>query len=190
MKLLIASDIHGSAAWCRKLMDVVSRETPERLVLLGDILYHGPRNDLPEGYAPKEVLAMLNEVADRVVAVRGNCDAEVDQMVLDFPCMADYATLVDGDRVLWCTHGHLWSPERMPLLADGTAFLSGHTHVKVNEDVRMRVSDGVLVPAGEGDAEGDVRTIRVVNPGSVSIPKDGSNSYALYCDGEFELRVL
>ena len=190
MKLLIASDIHGSATWCRRLMDAVSRETPDRIVLLGDVLYHGPRNDLPEGYAPKEVAAMLNGVAESIVAVRGNCDAEVDQMVLDFPCMADYATLFDGDTTLFCTHGHVWSPERMPLLPSGAAFLSGHTHVKVNEDVSMRVCDGVLVPArGEdvGVAGGDVRTIHLVNPGSVSIPKDGSHSFALYENGEFEL---
>ena len=190
MKLLIASDIHGSATWCRRLMDAVSRETPDRIVLLGDVLYHGPRNDLPEGYAPKEVAAMLNGVAESIVAVRGNCDAEVDQMVLDFPCMADYATLVDGDMTLFCTHGHVWSPERMPLLPSGAAFLSGHTHVKVNEDVTMRVRDGVLVPArGEdvGVAGGDVRTIHLVNPGSASIPKDGSHSFALYENGEFEL---
>ena len=91
MKLLIASDIHGSAYWCRALMAQVEAESPDTIVLLGDLLYHGPRNDLPRDYAPKEVLAMLNTLADRVVAVRGNCDSEVDQMVLDFPCMADYA---------------------------------------------------------------------------------------------------
>ena len=89
MKLVIASDIHGSAYWCGKLMDEIEREAPDTVVLLGDLLYHGPRNDLPRGYAPKQVLAMLNTLAGRVVAVRGNCDAEVDQMVLDFPMMAD-----------------------------------------------------------------------------------------------------
>ena len=96
MKLLIASDIHGSAYWCRALMAQIEAESPDTVVLLGDLLYHGPRNDLPRDYAPKEVLAMLNTLADRVVAVRGNCDSEVDQMVLDFPCMADYAIVMDA----------------------------------------------------------------------------------------------
>ena len=96
MKLLIASDIHGSAYWCRALMAQIEAESPDTVVLLGDLLYHGPRNDLPRDYAPKEVLAMLSTLADRVVAVRGNCDSEVDQMVLDFPCMADYAIVMDA----------------------------------------------------------------------------------------------
>ena len=96
MKLLIASDIHGSAYWCRALMARIEAESPDTVVFLGDLLYHGPRNDLPRDYAPKEVLAMLNTLADRVVAVRGNCDSEVDQMVLDFPCMADYAIVMDA----------------------------------------------------------------------------------------------
>lgn len=95
MKLLIASDIHGAARWCARLMDAIDAEQPDRVVLLGDLLYHGPRNDLPADYAPKEVIAMLNGIADRVICVRGNCEAEVDQMVLDFPCMADYDVLWD-----------------------------------------------------------------------------------------------
>ena len=130
MKLLIASDIHGSATWCRLLMDALDREQPDRVLLLGDLLYHGPRNDLPEGYAPKEVIAMLNPLAPQVIAVRGNCEAEVDQMVLDFPCMADYTVVFDPDatlapdgsapaldakaahvapgRELFLTHGHVY----------------------------------------------------------------------------------
>ncbi len=109
MKLVIASDIHGSATWTRKLVDLIERETPDRIVLLGDVLYHGPRNDLPEGYAPKEVIPLLNALAPRIIAVRGNCDAEVDQMVLDFPCMADYAQIIDdAGRTLFLTHGHVF----------------------------------------------------------------------------------
>ena len=111
MKLVIASDIHGSATWCRAVMDVVERESPDKLLLLGDLLYHGPRNPLPDEYAPKEVAAMLNSVASSIVSVRGNCDAEVDQMMLDFPCMADYAWIVDGATQLYCTHGHLFDPD-------------------------------------------------------------------------------
>ena len=95
MKLVIASDIHGAAGWARKLMDRIEAEQPDRVLLLGDLLYHGPRNNLPEDYAPKQVIEMLNSIAEQVIAVRGNCEAEVDQMVLDFPCMADYNILVD-----------------------------------------------------------------------------------------------
>ena len=177
MKLLIASDIHGSATWCKRLMDAIEAERPNTVVLLGDLLYHGPRNPLPDGYAPMEVAGMLNSMADRIVAVRGNCDSEVDQMVLDFPCMADYTVLLDGQRRLFCTHGHVFDPaatdghshSNMPTLPEGSAFLSGHTHVKVNES-----RDGIWF----------------LNPGSVSLPKDGSHSYALYDQGEFELHEL
>lgn len=174
MKLVIASDIHGSAYWCERLMEEIDREAPDKVVLLGDILYHGPRNDLPRDYAPKRVLAMLNPLASRIVAVRGNCEAEVDQMVLDFPCMADYAVLMDGDRQLYLTHGHLWNPDNLPPLPDGGAFLYGHTHVKQDEDV----------PNPHGGV------VRCINPGSVSIPKDGSNSFIVYEDGAFDFREL
>lgn len=171
MKLLIASDMHGSAYWCRALMDRIEKESPDKVVLLGDLLYHGPRNDLPRDYAPKEVIAMLNSQAHRVIAVRGNCDSEVDQMVLDFPCLGDYAMIFDGDsdRMLFLTHGHLYGPDNLPSMAQGSACLYGHTHIK-----RLEESDGVLF----------------VNPGSVSIPKDGSNSYAIYEDGAFSFREL
>lgn len=170
MKLAIASDIHGSAFWCRKLMDALEAEAPDKLVLLGDLLYHGPRNPLPQGYAPKEVAAMLNGAKERIVAVRGNCDSEVDQMVLEFPCLADYAIVLDENaRTLFCTHGHVHMPDNPPALPAGSVFLSGHTHVKV-----LAERDGLLF----------------VNPGSVSLPKDGSHSYAVFEGGTFELRQL
>ena len=164
MKLLIASDIHGSAFWCRKLMETMEAEQPDKLILLGDLLYHGPRNDLPRDYQPKQVITMLSAWKNKIVAVRGNCEAEVDQMVLPFPCMADYAMILDGDRTLYLTHGHHGNPENLPPLEAGSCFLSGHTHVKLDKMV-----DG----------------IRCLNPGSVSIPKDGSNSYMIYDNGEF-----
>lgn len=169
MKYVIASDIHGSATWCARLVDAIEAERPDQVVLLGDLLYHGPRNPLPDGYAPAEVANMLNGLADRVTAVRGNCDSEVDQMMLDFPCMADYALVADGARRLFCTHGHVFAPEDPPRLAPGTVFLSGHTHVKLDE------------------RRGG---IRLVNPGSVSLPKDGTRSFAVYEDGEVEFREL
>ena len=169
MKLLIASDIHGSAYWCGKLMDAVDREQPDKLILLGDLLYHGPRNDLPRDYAPKQVIEMLSTRKEKIMAVRGNCEAEVDQMVLPFPCMADYAAILQENKTIYLTHGHLWNPEKLPPLESDSVFLSGHTHVKMDKLV-----DGV----------------RCLNPGSVSIPKDGSNSYLLYENGEFTFCTL
>ncbi len=169
MKLLIASDIHGSAYWCRKLLEVYETEKPDKLVLLGDILYHGPRNDLPREYAPKAVISMLSPLAEKILCVRGNCEAEVDQMVLPFPCMAPYSQLLVEDKTFYLTHGHHENPRNLPRLNPGDVFLSGHTHVK--EDILV-----------EG--------VRCLNPGSVSIPKDGSHSCLVYDKGEFSFRIL
>ncbi len=175
MKFLIASDIHGSAYWAERLMAAIDAERPDRVLLLGDLLYHGPRNDLPRDYAPKRVIPLLNDLAatGRVLAVRGNCEAEVDQMVLDFPCMADSATVLDPDgRQLFCTHGHVFgagmhnSVDNCPALPAGSALVYGHTHVKVN---------------GESAAHPG---IWLFNPGSVSIPKDGTHSYGIYESGK------
>ena len=169
MKLLIASDIHGSAFWCRRLCEIAEAEQPDKLILLGDLLYHGPRNDLPRNYASKQVIPMLSQYKDRIIAVRGNCEAEVDQMVLPFPCMADYAQLLVEGTTFYLTHGHHNSPDNLPPLPEGSILLSGHTHVKLDE-----IRNG----------------IRCLNPGSVSIPKDGSNSCLIYEDGEFTFRIL
>ena len=169
MKLLIASDIHGAATWCARLMEAIDRHQPDRVALLGDLLYHGPRNDLPADYAPKQVIPMLNGIAEHVVAVRGNCEAEVDQMMLEFPCMADFAWIVDGEQQLYLTHGHLWDPDNLPPLQKGAAFVYGHFHVKRNE-----VVDGV----------------KLFNPGSAGLPKDGTHSVGLYEDGEFRFIEL
>ena len=178
MKLVIASDIHGAAGWCKRLVEAIEQEQPDRVILLGDLLYHGPRNDLPADYAPKQVIELLNGIASQVIAVRGNCEAEVDQMVLDFPCMADYALLADPDTShdLFLTHGHVYgagkhnSIDRLPKLRQGDALVYGHTHVKVNEE--------------------DARGFWLFNPGSVGIPKDGSHSYGIYENGRFEHRIL
>ncbi len=168
MKLLIASDIHGSAYWCEKLMALAENDQPDKLVLLGDLLYHGPRNDLPRDYAPKKVIPMLSAWKEKIIAVRGNCEAEVDQMVLPFPCLADFSQLLVDDKCLYLTHGHHANPENLPPLPEGSIFLSGHTHVKIDE-----VHNG----------------IRCLNPGSVSIPKDGSHSCLLYEDGVFTFHI-
>lgn len=181
MKFLIASDIHGSATWCRRLVDALDAEQPDRLLILGDVLYHGPRNDLPEGYAPKEVIAMLNPLAGSIIAVRGNCEAEVDQMVLAFPCMADHNVLVDSaanNKTLFFTHGHVYGPglhnsiDKWPALPANSALVYGHTHKKVLEEAE------------------DHPGITVFNPGSVGIPKDGTHSFGIYEDGAFAHRIL
>ena len=161
---MIASDIHGSAFWCRKLMNVIETEKPDKIILLGDILYHGPRNDLPLGYAPKEVIRLLSAIKEKIICVRGNCEAEVDQMVLPFSCMNECTQLFVDDRVFYCTHGHHSNPDSLPSLAEGDVFLFGHTHIK-RDDV--------------------INGIRCLNPGSVSIPKDGSNSCLIYDNGGF-----
>ena len=169
MKLLIASDIHGSAYWCRKLMEQIEAENPDKVILLGDLLYHGPRNDLPKDYCPKEVIPMLSSLKEKILAVRGNCEAEVDQMVLPFPCMADYAMVEADGKTFYLTHGHHHGPDNLPPLPAGSVFLSGHTHIKLD-----KVTDG----------------IRCLNPGSVSIPKDGSHSFLVYENGAFRFCIL
>ena len=169
MKFVIASDIHGSAFWCGKLVEVIEEVNPDKILLLGDILYHGPRNDLPRDYAPKQVIPMLSKYSHRILCVRGNCEAEVDQMVLPFSCMADCAQVFCDGLTLYLTHGHHHNPDDLPPLPEGSIFLSGHTHVKQDT-----VRNGV----------------RCLNPGSVSIPKDGTNSCLIFDNGEFSFRIL
>ena len=169
MKLLIASDIHGSAYWCGRLMEEIRREDPDRVLLLGDLLYHGPRNDLPRDYAPKRVIPMLSQIKEKIMAVRGNCEAEVDQMVLPFPCLADFSQLMVDGKLFHLSHGHHQNPQNLPPLPEGSVFLFGHTHVKLDETV-----------CG----------IRCLNPGSVSIPKDGSHSFLIYENGNFSFKIL
>ena len=168
MKLFIASDIHGSAFYCRKLLDTYEKEGAQRMILLGDILYHGPRNDLPKEYAPKEVIRMLNDKKHEIYAVRGNCEAEVDQMVLEFPVLADYMLLFAGERAVYATHGHVYNEAHLPPMKPGDVLLHGHTHVL------------------RAEKKGD---IIILNPGSVSIPKEGNPpTYAVLEDGVFTIR--
>jgi putative phosphoesterase len=162
MKWFIASDIHGSALYCRQMLEACGREKADRLLLLGDLLYHGPRNDLPDGYAPKEVIALLNARSDEIYCVRGNCEAEVDQMVLSFPVMADYLLLSEGDRCIFVTHGHLYNEDHLPPLKTGDILLHGHTHVPACTE-----KDGILY----------------LNPGSAAIPKEGSPHSAMTLQG-------
>lgn len=154
MKLLFASDLHGSAYYAEKLEELIRNEAPDKTVLLGDLLYHGPRNDLPRDYAPKQVIPLLNSLAPKLLCVRGNCDAEVDQMVLNFPVLADYAVLPVGQRLVYITHGHVFNLNHLPPLAPGDILLHGHTHV----------------PAWTNFGQGNL----YLNPGSVSLPKEST----------------
>lgn len=156
MKLLVASDIHGSYYYCKKLIEKFNQEKFDYLVLLGDILYHGPRNELSMEYDCKKVSELLNEYKDKIIAVKGNCDAEVDQMMLKFSIMENNMLIVNNDKKIFLTHGHIYNENNLPPLRDIDYLFCGHTHRKIN----------VLVD-----------NVRVVNPGSVSLPKDGSNSY-------------
>ena len=170
MKLMIASDIHGSLYWCRKMMEAFREEKPDKLILLGDLLYHGPRNDLPQEYAPKGVIQELNAVKEHILCVRGNCEAEVDQMVLEFPVMAETMILFLDGRTVYATHGHIRGRQNPPLLQKGDILLHGHTHVQAMEDA--------------GD-------YFYLNPGSVSIPKEeNDHSYMVYENGEFVIKSL
>lgn len=159
MKLLIASDIHGSAYYCEELLKAFESENADRLLLLGDILYHGPRNDLPKEYSPKTVIELLNRIKERIFCIRGNCDTEVDQMVLDFPILADYCILPVKDKILYASHGHKYNPENPPPLSDGDILLNGHTHIPMHAEYEKFI---------------------YINPGSVSIPKNSSpHSYII-----------
>ena len=170
MKWMIASDMHGSACYCEKLLAAYAREKADRLILLGDLLYHGPRNDLPRDYAPKRVIAMLNEKKDEILCVRGNCEAEVDQMVLEFPVLADYALLALENKTVFLTHGHVFNENHLPPLKDGDILLHGHTHVPCRHLHE---------------------TYAYLNPGSVSIPKEDSwHGYMTLEDGEFVWKTL
>ncbi len=203
MRYLIASDIHGALPAAEALMERFREEGADRLLLLGDLLYHGPRNPLPVGYAPAEVARLLNRYADRITAVRGNCDAEVDQMVLDFPCLGDYTLVVDGGTTLLITHGHLNLGTVMAGLPAESFVFSGHSHVKgvgpqaapaFMRDAATTANDrwaGAAAAEGAGGgALADAAPITFVNPGSIGHPKDGSASYALYEHGTVELRRL
>ena len=165
MKYFIASDIHGSEYYCKRMLQSYKNEKADKLVLLGDILYHGPRNDLPKDYAPKKVIELLNPLKNEILAVRGNCDTEVDQMVLSFPILADYAIISEGERMIYITHGHNFNENNLPPLGEGDILLHGHTHVPKCTEHENYV---------------------YMNPGSVSIPKEESHhGYMILENGIF-----
>ena len=168
MKLLFISDIHGSLYYTKKALTVYKKENAEFIAILGDVLYHGARNPLPLEYNPKEVAQLLNEFADRIIAVRGNCDSEVDEMVLNFPIMATYSTILYNGRRLFLSHGHVYNEDNLPKLSDGDVFIYGHTHI----------------PKAEKKG-----SIFIINPGSVTLPKENSpNSYGILEDNIFRIK--
>ena len=167
MKIMFISDIHGSYIYAKKALEMYELEKADKLVILGDILYHGPRNDLPDGYAPKKVIKLLNDYKNKIIAVRGNCDAEVDQMVLEFPIRADYATIDVDNHHFFLTHGHLFDENNLPNLNSGDIFVYGHIHKQVAKD-----QNGIYI----------------INPSSISLPKEGNNSYGIYESNEFLIK--
>ncbi len=170
MKYLIASDIHGSHYYAKKLIDAFESEKANKLILLGDLLYHGPRNPLPKEYNPLNVAELLNKHKSNIIAVRGNCDSEVDQMVLNFPIMADYTIVNVGNRTLFATHGHIFNRENLPLLNKGDVFMHGHTHVCEIANCSEYI---------------------FLNPGSISMPKENTqNSYAVFENDKISIKNL
>ncbi len=170
MKLMFASDIHGCSESCALMLERFDEEKADKLFLLGDILYHGPRNEPPAAYAPKKVAAMLNERKEKLFCVRGNCEAEVDQMMLEFPVMAEYALIFLDGRTVFLTHGHKFNTQAPPLLQKGDILINGHTHIQTIDDSREYL---------------------YINTGSVSLPKAGDpKGYAIYENGEFFLKML
>ena len=170
MKYFVISDIHGSSFYLKKAMERFEEEKADFIIILGDILYHGARNDLPKGYNPKEIIEILNEKAEIIMSVRGNCESEVDQMVLDFPIQANYSNMILGNKRLFITHGHLYNENKKVRMPENSCFLSGHTHI-----LRAEKIDG----------------IHYLNPGSISIPKNNNpHSYAILDDNEFFVKTL
>ncbi len=170
MKYFIASDIHGSFYYAKKMIEAYEKEQADKMILLGDLLYHGPRNDLPKEYNPKAVIELLNQYKDRILCVRGNCEAQVDQMVLDFPVMAEYCVLTEGKLVVYATHGHVYGENNPPKLSNNEILLCGHTHIPKCEQKKGYC---------------------YMNPGSVSIPKENSwHGYMIWQGGDFVWKDL
>jgi putative phosphoesterase len=170
MKLFFISDIHGSLYFTKKVLEIFKEEEADYLVVLGDELYHGARNPLPEQYNPKEVASLLNEFADKIIAIRGNCDSEVDEMVLNFPMAAAYSTILYNNKRIFITHGHIYNENNLPKLKAGDVFVYGHTHIPKAEKVNQ---------------------IFIINPGSITFPKENNpNSYGVLQNNIFEIRDL
>lgn len=170
MKLFFISDIHGSLYYLKKAIEAYQREKADYIVIIGDELYHGPRNPLPQDYNPKEVAALLNQYKEKIIAIRGNCDGEVDQMMLDYPMMGEYSIILYQGRKIFLTHGHVYNKDNLPNLGENDILIYGHTHIPVAEKIN---------------------SIYVFNPGSISLPKeDNPHSYAILENDSFEIKEL
>ena len=170
MKIFFISDIHGSLYYLEKALERYKEEAANYIVLLGDALYHGPRNPLPEKYNPQAVASLLNEYKDKIIAIRGNCDSEVDQMLIEYPMMADYSIILYDNRRLFLTHGHIYNEDNLPNLSKNDVLIHGHSHV----------------PVAKKHNE-----IYVLNPGSITLPKENNpNSYAILEDNLFQIKDL
>lgn len=168
MKIFVISDIHGSVYYLKKALEAFKEEKAQLLLILGDELYHGPRNDLPKEYNPKEIVELLNPLKNNIVAVRGNCDSEVDQMLLEYPIMGDYSTILWNGKRIFATHGHIYNRENIPCINKDDILIYGHTHLP-------------LAIKENG--------IYILNPGSISLPKGGNkNSYGVFCKDEFIIK--
>ncbi len=169
MKIMFLSDIHGSLKYAKMALEIFDKENYDKLVLLGDLMYHGPRNPLPDGYETMEVSKLLNTYKDKITAVRGNCDSEVDQMLLEFPITADYTEILLPNYKIFATHGHLYNRDNMPFLNKGDIFIHGHFHLPMAEKL--------------GD-------IYYLNPGSISLPKENNkNSYGTLVGNKFTIKA-
>ncbi|PAB60729.1 phosphodiesterase [Anaeromicrobium sediminis] len=170
MKLMFVSDIHGSIYYAKRAIDIFEKEKADQLIILGDVLYHGPRNPLPKDYSPSEVAELLNAYKGKIIAIRGNCDSEVDQMVLNFPMMADYNYILYGNKRLFLTHGHIYNENNMDRLSGGDVLIHGHTHIPVAKEVADKY---------------------VVNPGSITLPKENNpNSYGILENNLLEIKDI
>lgn len=168
LKLMFASDLHGSLYYCEKMKELYIKENANKLILLGDLLYHGPRNDLPKDYNPKGVIQLLNELKKNILCVRGNCDSEVDQMVLEFPILADYMIMYLSNRMIFVTHGHIYNEQNLPQFNAGDIIIHGHTHIQAIETQKDYI---------------------YINPGSISLPKqNNTNSYMVYENNTFTIK--
>ncbi len=170
MKLLVISDIHGSLFYLKKILNIFEKNNYDKILILGDELYHGPRNPLPKEYNPKEAAELLNRYKNKIIAVRGNCDSEVDQMVLDFPITADYNMILWENKKIFMTHGHIYNIDNSLPLENGDILIYGHFHIP-------------MIQRKEGKI--------FLNPGSISLPKGESlNSFGVFENGNFYIKDM
>ena len=170
MKLLVISDIHGSLFYLQKMIEIFEKNSYDKILILGDELYHGPRNPLPKNYSPKEVAELLNRYKNKIIAVKGNCDSEVDQMVLEYPIMSDYNLIFWNNKKIFITHGHTYNIDNPLPMEEGDILIYGHFHIPM-----INIKNNMIF----------------LNPGSISLPKENSqNSFGVFEDDYFYIKNL